>query len=833
MALRRYLSIGVMLVASAVILAATVWVVGFEKTQEAVHRAGWTPFLAVGLLKLLFLTCQAAAWAALNRPIQHKAKFHTLFEAVVIGQAGNVVTPSTYLGGEPFKIMYLGKMARLPYHEVAGTVLLSKYLEFLSFILVFAFSTAAAVWTYRGILFRAPLFVLGGALIGCAAALLCFSVILWIALSRRWRPLTRLVGLLGRLFPGWAWLARLKGRAAETEDQVSRVFCEEGKTSLIGFGYMLVGHAAIFLYPLLFIYLLREPLRLRTGEPAYLSLGELSLIFAACQFILAIQLTPSGAGMLDGGLIGVFALIGLDRASDVGTCMAYLLCLRIWDAVVIGAGVVLGMRVGARILGGKRPALENEQAPDCPAPGARPAPAADAVPRPDAQNSPGAGRTPFPYAFTPLAGLPRHLRFRAEGRPPRDSVLYGLRYVRKYRSKLRAAPTEEVAYFGHQRQLLDTLAREEPGADGASLAMVGDLMWIRNEWTAFLAPEVLDALNRHDVVLGNLETVISPRFRVPRLLPDCAWFNSDPALVTSFRRPDGRSTFTALAFANNHVLDFRDAGVEDVLAFLEGQGILCSGVREAASGRPYVTFTARGIRFGFYAATWGVNDARRQARSRFRINTVRGLASEEAADLSEVQAVLAAMAAEGVDFRIVALHWGFEYELYPSPRHMQAAREIVRAGADVILGTHPHVLQPSEVCFLNGYESRYGEWTSRLPALSHPGGCILQDPTGRPRKALVLYSLGNFTTAMYTFLCRLGCIQGIRVARDPRTGGVDWSFSPATLVYNAPRDPATRKRRLVLLRDYLREAERNGPLPKKTLDDLAFLRAHVVANGVT
>lgn len=454
-----------------------------------------------------------------------------------------------------------------------------------------------------------------------------------------------------------------------------------------------------------------------------------------------------------------------------------------------------------------------------------------AMPHPTAREEPGGGRNHFPYAFTPLAGLPRHLRLRVEGRPPRDSVLHGLAYWRKYRDKLRAAPPEEVAYFARQRQLLDALAREQPPASGVGLAMVGDLMWIRNGWATFLAPEVLDALNRHDVVLGNLETIISPRFRVPRLLPDCAWFNSDPALITSFRRPDGRNTFTALAFANNHVLDLRDPGVEDVLAFLPAQGILTSGTRAAASDPPYATFTAGGIRFGFCAATWGVNDARRQARSRFRITTVPSLASDGAApELAELRAILAAMAADGVDFRIVALHWGFEYELYPSPRHMQAAREIVRAGADVILGTHPHVIQPAEVCFVNGYGNRYGEWKERFPALHHPGGCVLEDPTGRPRKALVLYSLGNFTTAMYTFLCRVGAIQTLRLAREPQTGGVDWTFSPATLVYNAPRDPATRTRRLVLLSSFLRHAAAGKPLPKQAQGDIEFLKSHCVVD---
>ena len=413
----------------------------------------------------------------------------------------------------------------------------------------------------------------------------------------------------------------------------------------------------------------------------------------------------------------------------------------------------------------------------------------------------------FPYAFTPLTGLPAWARFRAEGQPPSACVWGGLYYCLKYWRKLAAAPPEAIAYFREQRELLRFLADAPlPQAD-ASLAMVGDLMWIRSGWTTFVNDRLLGHLNAHDVVLGNLETVISPRFGVPRWRPDCIHFNSDPALIASFRRPDGRNTFTALATASNHTLDFHDDGARDVLAFLAEQGIRQSGVREGPDGKPYAVVEANGIRIGFYAATWGHNDRTRAERSALAINTVPGLAPEDGreADLSGVRDALAAMDEEGVDFKVVALHWGFEYELYPSPPQVQVGREIVRAGADVILGTHPHVVQPAEVCFLNGYERRYATAADRLAALRHPTGCVIESEGERARKALVLYSLGNFTTAMVTFLCRLGVVWSLELRRDPDTGHVDWAMPPARLVYNVKRAPATGRRRLMFLGDHMAE----------------------------
>ena len=80
-----------------------------------------------------------------------------------------------------------------------------------------------------------------------------------------------------------------------------------------------------------------------------------------------------------------------------------------------------------------------------------------------------------------------------------------------------------------------------------------------------------------DVVLGNLESVISTRYSVPWLLPDYFTYNSPPELVTSFRRPNGRSTFAALATCNNHALDRGDQGMLDTLAFLDARGIRHAG----------------------------------------------------------------------------------------------------------------------------------------------------------------------------------------------------------------------------------------------------------------
>jgi len=337
--MRRVVSIGVLLVVSAVLIAVIVLAVGLERTAAAVAEAGVSAFAAVGAMAAAFLLIQTISWAILNRPIGHRIPFRTLLEASTVGLAGNLVTPSTLLGGEPLKVLYARRVARLPVHEVAGTVLLSKYLEAVSFVLFFSVSAVIATVRYRDALFGSYLAV-GVTLMVVAGVLLVFCAVLCVSLWRRWQPLTRVLGLLGRLPFVGRRIQAFRRRTRQMEDQVSRVFCEEGAAAWQVFGAQLVGHAAIFLKPALFFTL---------GAGITLDLGQLCLLFMVGQALLAFQITPSGAGVLDTGLLGAFALMGLSEPTHLAQCVAFLLCLRLWDGLVIGAGVLLAARHGLRV----------------------------------------------------------------------------------------------------------------------------------------------------------------------------------------------------------------------------------------------------------------------------------------------------------------------------------------------------------------------------------------------------------------------------------------------------------------------------------------------------
>jgi hypothetical protein len=101
------------------------------------------------------------------------------------------------------------------------------------------------------------------------------------------------------------------------------------------FVLFMLTHVTMYLKPLLFFWL---------GWGKVLSPAELGLIFLTSQVLLAFQLTPSGVGTLDGGLFGVLAVSGI--AITQPQCAAYLLCIRLWDSLIIAAGAALAARVG-------------------------------------------------------------------------------------------------------------------------------------------------------------------------------------------------------------------------------------------------------------------------------------------------------------------------------------------------------------------------------------------------------------------------------------------------------------------------------------------------------
>jgi len=171
-----------------------------------------------------------------------------------------------------------------------------------------------------------------------------------------------------------------------------------------------------------------------------------------------------------------------------------------------------------------------------------------------------------------------------------------------------------------------------------------------------------DILAAADLTIGNLE---SP------LIPYCEQKGLGLRFCGDTRAAEGLrdAGFDAMGLANNHASDYGVEGRRATLAALEAGQI--AGVRD---GSPAV-YEVNGIRIGILAY----------------YDVDRNL------DIDRAAAETSAMAGQ-VDVVIGLLHWGYEYQPQPSERQQKLAHALIDAGMRVIIGSHPHWLQPIETC---------------------------------------------------------------------------------------------------------------------------------------
>ncbi|BDU69332.1 hypothetical protein GETHOR_14330 [Geothrix oryzae] len=210
--------------------------------------------------------------------------------------------------------------------------------------------------------------------------------------------------------------------------------------------------------------------------------------------------------------------------------------------------------------------------------------------------------------------------------------------------------------------------------------------------------DLLPLFQGADVAFGNLETPIAPSTGRPGVPFQ---FNAPATLPAALRA----SGFTVLSTANNHAFDQGPRGVRETLERLRAEALVAVGSGEDRPRAEALHVIERqGLKVAFLGFTDLFNvDLNRRATEPW----VRPLDLEPA--LAAVRA-----ARERADLVVVSVHWGNEYQRQPTKRQRELARKLVEAGCDLLLGHHPHVLQPAELLEVDG------------------------------RKALVVYSLGNF-----------------------------------------------------------------------------------------
>lgn len=252
-----------------------------------------------------------------------------------------------------------------------------------------------------------------------------------------------------------------------------------------------------------------------------------------------------------------------------------------------------------------------------------------------------------------------------------------------------------------------------------NIAAVGDiLMWERQIESAKLAngtysfddmfKEVKPYLSKADLTIGNLETTFFGREKnYIQRQQETLWplFNCPDELAGTLKN----CGFDVLTTANNHCLDRGITGLKRTLDILDQHQILHTGTfRSKTESKNFLITNVKGISIGILSYTYGTNVALNQDDPPWLVNY---MTTDVVTNISELR--------KHVDFLIVCLHFGIEFRRYPSFGQKNWVKNCFAFGADVVLGVHPHVIQPF--------------------VLEQ-----IKDRTGVTKPRFVIYSLGNF-----------------------------------------------------------------------------------------
>lgn len=272
---------------------------------------------------------------------------------------------------------------------------------------------------------------------------------------------------------------------------------------------------------------------------------------------------------------------------------------------------------------------------------------------------------------------------------------------------------------------------------------------------------IKDLISSYDLAMINQETLICNDIYEPSNYP---YFNS-PAALGDYMIKMG---FKVFSVANNHTLDQGTEGLSACLDFWESRtNVLAVGAYRNKADRADIRINEiNGIKFSYLSYTEHLNGLSLPRDSELEIGDAKNIAVM-AEEIEQAKMIS--------DVCVVFLHWGIEGYDEIEPFQRSTAQILVKSGADIIIGTHPHVLRDIE------YIER------------HDG-----------TRAVCAYSLGNFISAQNIPQTMIGGVLAFDIVLVPETREINIKntvFIPTVTHY----DENYRNLRIYKLSDYTEE----------------------------
>lgn len=219
-----------------------------------------------------------------------------------------------------------------------------------------------------------------------------------------------------------------------------------------------------------------------------------------------------------------------------------------------------------------------------------------------------------------------------------------------------------------------------------------------------------------DLTIANLETTLAGKEKGYTGYPT---FNTPDEILDALKD----SGFNLISAANNHIIDKGISGLVRTAEVVKDKGLDLTGIKANPEDKSYVVKEVKGVKIGISNYVF---ETQKQGGNRTINSIPLPVEGEELLDTfnyseldswySEAEERISKMKAEGAEFIVFLMHWGNEYQREADEYQKKMAQKLCDLGVDVIIGGHPHVIQPMEYL------------TSSVSG----------------KKSVVFYSLGNF-----------------------------------------------------------------------------------------
>lgn len=243
---------------------------------------------------------------------------------------------------------------------------------------------------------------------------------------------------------------------------------------------------------------------------------------------------------------------------------------------------------------------------------------------------------------------------------------------------------------------------------------------------SYVYDNIKDYTSSADITIGSLETTFAGEDRGYSNYPV---FNSPDSLATGLKDIG----VDVISLAGNHALDYGYSGICRTIDVLDNVGISHLGTYKSAEDHDKILIKdVKGVKIAFINYTYGTNGIPVPSDKPYCLNLIdKDLISKQIKQAKE----------QNVDMIVACMHWGTEYKTSANDEQKELADFLFKSGVDIILGNHPHVIEPMEKKTIT-----------------------LDD--GSTKDVFVVYALGNFTADQRAEITRDSAILNLDITKD-------------------------------------------------------------------